>query len=244
MVALGHMHLTPIGGSDDHHGGANETKEGPWDEGSAIGNPTTMVLAANLSHPAVIEGVSLGRTVVKMFGSSDPMVELTASTESVSSHVGSVLVAAVGQHNVTLTTRVTLPPPRPPLGHSGIATATMGGLEAPDVDEEPMRSAAAQGYTLALVRNNANEYMVSVEFVNGVFEFTVSVLVPTAGIDRWRAVLHAGSSFDGTGASTVGAPHTITNHVFVTAEPSASGKDVSPRVVTARQWSNSQRGHL
>lgn len=81
--------------------------------------------------------------------------------------------------------------------------------------------------------------MIPVEFVNDAFTFTVSVLVPTAGIDRWRAVLHARSPFDdGTGTIDVEAPRTITNHVYVTADPSASRKDVGPRVVTAREWGN------
>lgn len=33
LHALGHTHVAPIGGSDDHHGGANESVVGPWREG-------------------------------------------------------------------------------------------------------------------------------------------------------------------------------------------------------------------
>ena len=40
------------------------------------------VLAANLSHSAIAEGLRLGRTVVKMYGPQDPMVVLVLKCAS------------------------------------------------------------------------------------------------------------------------------------------------------------------
>jgi MYXO-CTERM domain-containing protein len=46
---------------------------------SAMGNPTTLVYARELSVAALLEGIRNGRTVVKLQGPEDPMVELTSS---------------------------------------------------------------------------------------------------------------------------------------------------------------------
>lgn len=62
----------PVGGSDDHQAG-----QGTDQFASPIGEPTTMVFADDLSWPAIVDGVRRGRTVVKLQGSDDPMVELT-----------------------------------------------------------------------------------------------------------------------------------------------------------------------
>lgn len=66
-------HVAAIGGSDDHRAG---TGMGTLD--SAIGSPTTMVYAEELSVAAIVEAVRAGRTVVKLEAPGDPMVELTA----------------------------------------------------------------------------------------------------------------------------------------------------------------------
>lgn len=73
LLAQG-VHVAAVGGSDDHQGG---TGTGRMD--SPIGDPTTMVLADELSVPALVDAIRHGRTVVKLQGPSDPMVELTAS---------------------------------------------------------------------------------------------------------------------------------------------------------------------
>lgn len=72
MVAAGH-HVVALGGSDDHRAG---TGTGAFD--SPIGGPTTMVFAQELSVAAIIEGVRRGRTVVKLEGPEDPLVELSS----------------------------------------------------------------------------------------------------------------------------------------------------------------------
>jgi hypothetical protein len=73
LVLAGH-HVAAVGGSDDHRAG---TGTGRFD--SPIGSPTTMVFARELSAAALLEGVRLGRTVVKLEGPEDPMLELTCA---------------------------------------------------------------------------------------------------------------------------------------------------------------------
>lgn len=67
-----------IGGSDDHRAGG---ATGPLD--SSIGSPTTMVFAENLSVDAIVAGVRSGRTVVKVNGIEDPMLETELSGERI-----------------------------------------------------------------------------------------------------------------------------------------------------------------
>ncbi len=72
------LHLAPVGGSDDHSGGViTDSLSSP------IGNPTTMVFATELSTRAIVEGVRRGRTVVKLQGPGDPMVDLKQIGETV-----------------------------------------------------------------------------------------------------------------------------------------------------------------
>ena len=67
------LHLAAIGGSDDHRAGQDlDTFSSP------IGDPTTLVYADALAPAAILAGIRAGRTVVKLQGPSDPMVELTA----------------------------------------------------------------------------------------------------------------------------------------------------------------------
>ena len=72
QLAAGHR-LAAIGGSDDHRGGL---ETGPT--ASRLGEPTTMVLADELSEAAIVAAVKAGRTVVRIHGPADPMVELVA----------------------------------------------------------------------------------------------------------------------------------------------------------------------
>lgn len=86
-------HAAPVGGSDDHSGGKGT---GTFD--SPIGNPTTMVFANELSVPALLKGLREGRTVVKLQGPADPMVDLQA---------GSARIGDTVSGNTTLTATVT-----------------------------------------------------------------------------------------------------------------------------------------
>jgi len=88
------LHVAPIGGSDDHSAG---TATGSLD--SPIGNPTTMVFASELSAAGIVEGVRQGRTVVKLQGPADPMVELSAGF----ARIGDTLRVAAATLEVTVT---------------------------------------------------------------------------------------------------------------------------------------------
>ncbi len=67
------LHLSAVGGSDDHRAGVNRNQTQ-----SPISEPTTLVLADELSVPALVDAVRAGRTVVKLRGPDDPMVVLEA----------------------------------------------------------------------------------------------------------------------------------------------------------------------
>ncbi len=67
-------HVPAIGGSDDHSAGK---AMGLTD--SPIGSPTTMVFVDELTVAGLLAGVRRGRTVVKLDGPADPMIELTSS---------------------------------------------------------------------------------------------------------------------------------------------------------------------
>lgn len=69
------LRLAALGGSDDHRAGVDL---GGFQ--SPIGDPTTLVWADALSTAALVAGVRAGRTVVKLQGPADPMIELSAGT--------------------------------------------------------------------------------------------------------------------------------------------------------------------
>ena len=69
-------HAAAIGGSDDHKAGVDL---GAFQ--SPIGDPTTMVYASELSVAALLEGIRTSRTVVKLQGPGDPMVELVPTRD-------------------------------------------------------------------------------------------------------------------------------------------------------------------
>ncbi|AKT37493.1 uncharacterized protein CMC5_016340 [Chondromyces crocatus] len=68
------LHVAALGGSDDHRAGVDL---GLFQ--SPIGDPTTLVFAEELSVAALLDGIRKGRTVVKLQGPDDPMIELASS---------------------------------------------------------------------------------------------------------------------------------------------------------------------
>ncbi len=68
-------HAAPVGGGDDHQAGK---AKGAF--ASPLGSPTTLVYAEELSASALVAAVKKGRTVVKLQGPEDPMVELSTET--------------------------------------------------------------------------------------------------------------------------------------------------------------------
>lgn len=159
-----------------------------------------MVLAANLSHAGIREGVARGRTVVKLFNSSDPMVDLQAQV------VGS--------------------PAQPIVRVGGTVSAPSGASVRVWLNATvtlPATSNATNGWYVALVRNNEQTFTSPVPAVPGApFTFSVQVPVPVGGRDRWRAEVHDGSS------GSPGVMHTITNHIFIPA-PGTAQAAASPK---------------
>ena len=66
--------LTGIGGSDNH------TAQRPLDEVGSIGSPTTVVYAAELSTPAILEAIRAGHVFVDLTASKDRLLELRAES--------------------------------------------------------------------------------------------------------------------------------------------------------------------
>mgnify|MGYP001814122267 FL=1 len=87
-------HAAAIGGSDDHRGGLGT---GPLD--SPIGSPTTMVYAERLSVDAILAGIRQGRTVIRVNGAIDPMLE----TELEGERIGDTVFADSSTLSVTVT---------------------------------------------------------------------------------------------------------------------------------------------
>jgi len=67
-------HAAPVGGSDDHRAGVDLEAFG-----SPIGDPTTLIFADGLSLAALQAGLRDNRTVVKLQGPADPMVDFTTT---------------------------------------------------------------------------------------------------------------------------------------------------------------------
>jgi len=66
------LHLTAIGGSDDHT--ADETRD------RAIGVPATVVYARELSEPALLEGLRAGHAYVRTRGPAGPALQFEAAS--------------------------------------------------------------------------------------------------------------------------------------------------------------------
>lgn len=69
------VHLTAVGGSDDHRAGVglNQTQ-------SPIGSPTTLLYASELSVVGLTRALREGRAVVKLRGPGDPFLSVTSLT--------------------------------------------------------------------------------------------------------------------------------------------------------------------
>jgi hypothetical protein len=82
------LHLTAIGGSDDHT--ADETRD------RAVGRPATIVYAEELSEPALLDGLRKGRAYVRTRGVSGPVLQFEATTKAESWQMGSTLPKSAG----------------------------------------------------------------------------------------------------------------------------------------------------
>ncbi|MEO6912211.1 MAG: CehA/McbA family metallohydrolase, partial [Edaphobacter sp.] len=92
--------LTALGGSDNHDA---DLKAGTY---SAIGHPTTVVHAANLSENAILDAIRAGHVFVDAEGSKDRAIEFTAKTATSTASMGDDLQVPSGQQ-VHFTLRMT-----------------------------------------------------------------------------------------------------------------------------------------
>ncbi|WP_249778050.1 CehA/McbA family metallohydrolase [Phenylobacterium glaciei] len=85
------LRITAIGGSDNHDAGLDPSKAG------AIGRPTTVVRAADLSQTAILEAIRLGHVFIDIGGGRDRLLEVTASLGGRTAEMGDLLSAASGE---------------------------------------------------------------------------------------------------------------------------------------------------
>jgi hypothetical protein len=74
--------LTAIGGSDNHRPMI------PLDQAGSIGRPTTVVYAAALSTPDILDGIRAGRVFIDLTGSQDRILDVHAQAGSSSAVMG------------------------------------------------------------------------------------------------------------------------------------------------------------
>lgn len=89
QLDLGHR-LTAIGGSDNHQPLL------PPNDAHAVGHPTTVVYATELSTPAILAGIRFGRVFIDVAGSRNRMLDISAHTSSGSAVMGGLLSARAG----------------------------------------------------------------------------------------------------------------------------------------------------
>lgn len=82
--------LTAVAGSDNHDPGLEH------EDLSAIGRPSTVVYADNLSQPALLAGLQRGRAFVDVEGSLDRQLDMLASTGDQQSSMGGLLQVLEG----------------------------------------------------------------------------------------------------------------------------------------------------
>lgn len=80
--------LTGVGGSDNHNALS------PPDQPSAVGNPTTVVYATELSTPAILDGIRAGHVFVDATASPDRLLTMTGRTAETTAQMGDSVEAA------------------------------------------------------------------------------------------------------------------------------------------------------
>jgi len=80
--------LTGIGGSDNHNALSDPARP------SAVGNPTTVIYATELSTPAILAGIRAGHVFVDTTASRDRVLTMTGHTDHANVQMGDSLEAA------------------------------------------------------------------------------------------------------------------------------------------------------
>jgi hypothetical protein len=83
--------LTAIGGSDNH-----DADYGPSIR-SAVGHPTTVVYAPNLTEEAILNGIRAGHVFIDIEGTPDRTLEFSANARGTTASMGESLASPIGQ---------------------------------------------------------------------------------------------------------------------------------------------------
>jgi hypothetical protein len=94
------LRLTALGGSDNHDA---DLKAQTY---SAIGHPTTVIYATNLSENAILDAIRAGHVFVDAEGSKDRAIDFTAKSDTTTAMMGDDIQAPAGQQ-IHLTLKMT-----------------------------------------------------------------------------------------------------------------------------------------
>ena len=83
--------LAGIGGSDNHR------PMQPLDQVGSIGSPTTVIYAAELSTPAILDAVRAGHVFIDLSGTRDRLLEVAARAGGQVAHAGDLLAVPQGE---------------------------------------------------------------------------------------------------------------------------------------------------
>lgn len=203
LCEQGH-HVAVVGGSDDHKAGVDLS---PFQ--SPIGDATTLVYAAALDVPSIVQGVRDGRTVVKLQGPDDPtvMFDADATIDGDTITAGEVTLTAHIEGGMGSEVR---------LVHNGAAGSVLL------VDADPFDA------TWPVQAPDAGEDRYRVEvLVEGTRRVVTSHLWlapdPSAADDSGGNT--AGTTGDGTGAATTTATGPATTGTDTTGAATGGGAD-------------------
>jgi hypothetical protein len=125
------LHITAVGGSDNHEATLAA------DKAAAIGLPTTVVHAPELSQAAILEGIRRGHVFIDVWGTKDRLLEVEARSGEARAEMGDILRVAAGGL-VRIDIHVVGAPPGARLSLAGDAAA-QAALADPNLDSAETR---------------------------------------------------------------------------------------------------------
>jgi len=149
--------LAAIGGSDNHYATI------PTAEDGAIGRPTTVVEAKELSVPGIMAGIQAGRTIVDLTASRDKVVDFEATSGGAHARMGETLaVAESGTVQLSVITA----------GCTGLVLhLSLDGSESPSVPA--MQITAASSTLTATLKPSPGRHWLHIEVRNAAGELQV-----------------------------------------------------------------------
>lgn len=118
------LRITAVGGSDNH-----DADRDPARDGEGVGRPATVVHAAELSQPAILEAIRAGHVFVDVEGVRGRRLAVTARAGEATAEMGDLLPAAPGQR-VTVAVEVGGAPGGASLSLAGDGAALVKGFDA------------------------------------------------------------------------------------------------------------------